>query len=56
MEDTIRHNIAQMTSASKTYTPCLLAIIIMSHDHIKQASTPLWWSLRITRKTYDTKT
>ena len=24
-----------------------------SHDHMKQASTLLWWSLRITRKTYD---
>ena len=23
---------------------------MMSHDHMKQASTPLWWSLRITRK------
>ena len=28
MEDTIRHNIAQMTSTSKAYIPCLLAIII----------------------------
>ena len=28
MEDTVRHNIAQMTSASKAYIPCLLAIII----------------------------
>ena len=29
---------------------------MMSHDHMKQASTPLWWSLRITRKTYDART
>ena len=28
MEDTIRHNIAQMTSTSKAYIPCLLATII----------------------------
>ena len=28
MEDTIRHNIAQMTSANKAYIPCLLVIII----------------------------
>ena len=28
MEDTIRHNIAQMTSTSKAYIPCLLVIII----------------------------
>ena len=27
-----------------------------SHDHMKQASTPLWWSLRITRKTYERMT
>ena len=23
---------------------------------MRQASTPLWWSLKITRKTYDTMT
>ena len=28
MEDTIRHNIAQATSTSKTYIPCLLVTII----------------------------
>ena len=28
MEDTARHNIAQMTSTSKTYIPCLLVLII----------------------------
>ena len=28
MEDTIRHIIAQKTSTSKGYTPCLLVIII----------------------------
>ena len=27
MEDSIRHNIPQMTSASKAYTPCLVMII-----------------------------
>ena len=27
IEDTIRHNIAQMTSTSKAYIPCLLATI-----------------------------
>ena len=57
MEDTIRLNIAQMTSTSKAYVPCLLLIIIMMpHDHVKQASIPLWWSLRITWKTYDART
>ena len=45
----MRHNIAQMTSTRETYIPCLL-VIIMAHDHMKQASTPLWWSLRATRK------
>ena len=28
IEDTIRHNIAQTTSASKAYIPCLYATII----------------------------
>ena len=28
MEDTIRHDIAQMTSTSKAYIPCVLVIII----------------------------
>ena len=28
IKDTIRHNIAQMTSTSKAYMPCLLAVII----------------------------
>ena len=28
IEDTFRHNIAQMTSTSKAYIPCLLATII----------------------------
>ena len=28
IEDAIRHNIAQMTSKSKAYIPCLLAKII----------------------------
>ena len=28
VENTIRHNIAQMTSTSKAYIPCLLVIII----------------------------
>ena len=28
----------------------------MSHDHMRQASTPLWWSLRTTRKHYNTRT
>ena len=28
----------------------------MSHDYMKQASTPLSWSLRITRKGYDPRT
>ena len=28
IEDTIRHNIAQMTSISKAYIPCLLATVI----------------------------
>ena len=28
IEDSIRHNIAQMTSTSKVYIPCLLATII----------------------------
>ena len=28
IEDTIRHNIAQMTSTSKAYIPCLLATMI----------------------------
>ena len=28
IEDTIRHNIAQITSTSKAYIPCFLAIII----------------------------
>ena len=26
----------------------------MPHGHMKQASTLLWWSLRITRKTHET--
>ena len=31
MEDTTRHNIAQMTSSSKVYIPCLHFIIIKCH-------------------------
>ena len=40
MEGTIRHNIAQVTSASKAYIPCLHAIII-KRCHMRQVSTPL---------------
>ena len=55
VEDTIRHNIARMTSTSKAYITCFLVIIIMlSHDHMRQTSTPLW-SLKITQKTCDTR-
>ena len=28
---------------------------MISHDDMKQASTTRWWTLRITRKTYDTR-
>ena len=60
MKDAIRHNIAQMTSRSKAYILCFLVIIIKWCHMISwnrlQASTPLWWSLRITWKTYDTRT
>ena len=50
MEDTIKHNIAQMTSTSKAYIPCLLVIII-KWCHMRQASKLSWWLLRITWKT-----
>ena len=50
MEDTIKHNIAQMTSTGKAYIPCLLVIII-KWCHMRQASKLLWWLLRITWKT-----
>ena len=42
IEDTIRHNIAQITSTSKAYIPCLPATIIkmMLYNSMRQASTP----------------
>ena len=55
MEDIVRHNIAQMTSTNKAYISYLL-FIMMSYDYMRQVSTPLWWSLRIIQKTYDTRT
>ena len=50
--DIIRHNIAQMSSISKAYIPCTLAIIIkwcqMTDKDRRQHQ---WWSLRTTLKT-----
>ena len=54
MESTIRHNIAQIILASKVYIPCLLVIIIKWCHMITWSRHQHWWSLGITRKTYDT--
>ena len=49
IEDTIRHNIAQMTSTSKAYIPFPLAIIIKCCQmKDKDRHKHQWWSLRIT--------
>ena len=55
MEDTIRHEITQMTSINKAYIPCLLVTIIKWCQIIimRQASIPWWWSLKATQKTHD---
>ena len=38
-EDIIRHNIAQITSTSKTYIPCRRPLSLMSNERQRQAST-----------------
>ena len=52
MEDTIRHNIVQMASPSK---PSFLPFF-PSDDHMRQASTSLKLTLKMTQKTKDTNT
>ena len=46
MEDTMRHNIAQTTSASKVYVSCLLVIII-KWCHMKSLVPYLYFSTHI---------
>ena len=51
MEDTIRYNTAQITSSYGLYPlPSCHHNYMMSNDHIRQATTPQWWLLRIIRK------
>ena len=50
-------HVPQMTSRSKAYIPCLLVIIIKWHHMITWNKLQhRYGSLRITRKTYDTRT